>query len=91
MGELSNFGGIFPTAAMIAHDCIPNAGHFENMDDGSLEIVSVQDIPTGTPITMCYDSCLKVRKSSELMKLFEQELYVYFNLVHQMTIYSPPQ
>lgn len=46
---------------MITHSCIPNSGHFENMNEGSLEVVSLVDIPKDAPITMCYDWCLKVK------------------------------
>lgn len=45
---------------MITHTCVPNSGHFENMNDGTLEVVSLIDIPKNAPITMCYDWCLKV-------------------------------
>lgn len=46
---------------MITHSCIPNSGHFENENEGCLEVVSLVDIAKDTPITMCYDWCLKVR------------------------------
>lgn len=44
---------------MIAHDCLPNAAHYENGDNGTLEIHAVVDIPAGAMITMCYDCSLK--------------------------------
>lgn len=45
---------------MITHSCLPNSGHFENTNEGTLEVVSLVDIPQNAPITMCYDWCLKV-------------------------------
>lgn len=44
---------------MIAHDCLPNAAHYENGDDGTLEIHALLDIPAGAMISMCYDCSLK--------------------------------
>ncbi|CAL8087894.1 unnamed protein product [Orchesella dallaii] len=59
IGDFSKFGAIFPKASMIAHDCIPNAAHYVNEDDSTLEIHALLDIPAGTNITMCYDCSLK--------------------------------
>lgn len=60
LGVFNSVASIFPTSSMITHNCVPNAGHFENMENGTLEVVSLVDIAANTPITMCYDWCLKV-------------------------------
>lgn len=60
MGVFNSIASIFPTCSMITHICVPNSGHFENMNNGTLEVVSLVDIPKNAPITMCYDWCLKV-------------------------------
>lgn len=54
---------------MLAHECVPNSGHFENMDDGTLEVVSLVDIPKNAPITMCYDWCLRVSKGPDYQRI----------------------
>ncbi|XP_037040475.1 SET domain-containing protein SmydA-8-like [Bradysia coprophila] len=59
LGVFNSIASIFPTCSMITHNCVPNAGHFENMTDGTLEVVSFVDIPRNAPVTMCYDWCLK--------------------------------
>lgn len=61
MGVFNSIASLFPSCSMITHDCVPNAGHFENMNDGTLEVVSLVDIPANVAVTMCYDWCLKVR------------------------------
>jgi len=65
MGDFSSYGGIFPTPSMLAHDCVPNACQNENMDDNTLEIHAMMDIPAGSVITLCYDASLKVRKNGK--------------------------
>ncbi|CAG7786915.1 unnamed protein product [Allacma fusca] len=51
LGEEFSYRGIFPSAAMMAHECIPNATHFEDSKEGIIQIRSTVDIPPGTPIT----------------------------------------
>jgi hypothetical protein len=68
------FGGIFPTSAMIAHDCVPNVGYFANMDELVLEIVSLTDIEANSAITLCYDCSLKV----SYIELKQKYIFDYF-------------
>jgi hypothetical protein len=60
MGDVWNFGGIFFQASMLTHSCIPNASQSENIEEGCLEVAALVDIPPGMPVTICYDSALKV-------------------------------
>jgi len=61
LGEKSSFRGIYPTAAMCAHDCIPNTTRYENPVTGVLEIRAAVDIPAGQSLTVCYAFSLEVR------------------------------
>ncbi|KAJ6644603.1 SET domain-containing protein SmydA-8, isoform B [Pseudolycoriella hygida] len=59
MGAFNTIASIFPFCSLITHSCIPNSGHFENVSDETLEVVSLVNIDKNAPITMCYDWCLK--------------------------------
>ena len=61
LGQDFSFRGVFPTAAMIAHDCIPNTTHFEDSVKGVIYLRAATDIPSGTPITICYAYASEVR------------------------------
>jgi len=60
IGDKHSFRGIFPEAAMMAHDCIPNTTHFENSVDGVLDIRAAIDMPPGTSLAICYAFSLEV-------------------------------
>ncbi|CAL8135441.1 unnamed protein product [Orchesella dallaii] len=75
LGEKYSFRGIFPMAAMMAHDCIPNTTHFQNGLDGILEVRAAIDIPAGSPLAICYAFSLEGtsqrRKMLQETKFFE--------------------
>lgn len=81
MGVFNSIASLFPICSMITHNCVPNAGHFENTNDGTLEVVSFTDILPNTPITMCYDWCLKVRLKAPCIEEF---LKCYFALYREL-------
>ena len=60
IGDAHPFLGLFAVTSLIAHECVPNATHFENNDEGVMEVRAVVDMPAGTAITLCYDCALKV-------------------------------
>ncbi|CAG7830443.1 unnamed protein product [Allacma fusca] len=37
IGDVYSFLGLFAVTSMLAHDCVPNATHFENIDEGVME------------------------------------------------------
>ncbi|ODM90870.1 Protein msta, isoform A [Orchesella cincta] len=75
LGEKYSFRGIFPMAAMMAHDCVPNTTHFQNGIDGILDVRAAIDIPAGTPLSICYAFSLEGtsqrRKMLQETKFFE--------------------
>ncbi|GLG94391.1 SET domain-containing protein SmydA-8, isoform A, partial [Gryllus bimaculatus] len=52
---------LFPTAFLLAHDCVPNTSHSDDTDDFSLTVRAAHAIKRGQPITLSYAYTLQVR------------------------------
>ncbi|KAK0779642.1 hypothetical protein LTR02_014355 [Friedmanniomyces endolithicus] len=53
-GPESDIGGVYATASLINHSCLPNAHNNWNPDDGRETIHAIQSISSGEEITICY-------------------------------------
>lgn len=54
-GSSSVVGGVYPTACLINHSCIPNAHNSWNSREGHETIHAIRPIKSGTEITISYD------------------------------------
>ncbi|KAK3373439.1 SET domain-containing protein 5 [Lasiosphaeria ovina] len=52
---LSGIGGVYATASLINHSCVPNAHHSWNRGTGRETVHAIRDISAGDEITIAYD------------------------------------
>src|SRR6187551_1719753 len=50
----SSVGGVYPTACLVNHSCIPNSHHNWNLDLGCETIHTVRPVKAGEEITIAY-------------------------------------
>lgn len=55
--------GIYPTAFLMSHNCVPNTIHYDYEPDFRLKVVASTFIGIGEPITLSYSHTLHVRNS----------------------------
>ncbi|KAJ8940713.1 hypothetical protein NQ318_009116 [Aromia moschata] len=70
-----NIRGLYPTAFLLSHDCVPNTNHTDEEKNYKLTIRASTKIPLGYPITLSYaytlQSTLKRREHLLDNKFFE--------------------
>lgn len=55
-----NVRGIYPTAFLMSHDCVPNTNHSDDGINFTLTVRASVDIPENHPITLSYAYTLQV-------------------------------
>lgn len=70
-----NVRGLYPTAFLMSHDCVPNTNHSDDGIDFTLTVRASVDIPENYPITLSYAYTLEntIRRREHLLenKFFE--------------------
>ncbi|KAJ8915038.1 hypothetical protein NQ315_016013, partial [Exocentrus adspersus] len=54
IGQGINIRGLYPTAFLMSHDCVPNTNHTDEEDNYKLTVRASLKIPEGHPITLSY-------------------------------------
>lgn len=60
--------GIYPTAFLMSHDCVPNTNHIDE-EDYKLAVRASTEILVDQPITLTYSYTLQVRNSLTVISL----------------------